>query len=90
MTRSILNKLVVYKQSNGHMTFREAVYDEEGDLALIGATPAFPRALSLNDLEADLEEFMAALDRTVVNEDDLDVDDDVDLDDFDVGGELAN
>ena len=33
---------------------------------------------------------MAALDRTVVNEDDLDVDDDVDLDDFDVDGELAN
>jgi hypothetical protein len=56
----------------------------------MGATPAFPRALSLNDLEADLEEFMAALDRTVVNEDDLDVDDDVDLDDFDVDGELAN
>ena len=38
MTRAILNKLVVYKQSNGYMTFREAVYDEEGDLALIGAT----------------------------------------------------
>lgn len=90
MTRAVLNKLVVYKQSNGHMTFREAVYDEEGTLALMGATPAFPRALSLNDLEADLEEFMAALDRTVVNEDDLDVDDDIDLDEFDVDGELAN
>ena len=90
MTRAVLNKMIVYQQSNGFMTFRDAVYDSEGDLVGIGATPAFPRALSLNDLEADREEFMAALDRTVVNEDDLDVDDDVDLDDFNVDGELAN
>ena len=90
MTRSVLNKLVVYRRSNGHMTFREAIYDEDGDLALIGVTPAFPRALSLNDLEADLEEFTAALDRTVINEDDIEVDDDVELDEFDIDGELAN
>ena len=90
MTRALLNKLVIYKQSNGHMTFREAVYDDEGTLTLMGATPAFPRALSLNDLEADLEEFTAALDRTVINEDDLDVDDDFDLEDFEVDEGLPN
>jgi hypothetical protein len=56
----------------------------------IGSTPAFPRGLSLDDLQADLEEFMAALDRTVVLEDDLDVDEDIDLEDFEVNGELAN
>ena len=33
---------------------------------------------------------MAALDRTVVLEDDLDVDEDIDLEDFEVDGELAN
>ena len=43
MTREILNKLVVYKQSNGHMTFREAVYDDEGDLALMGGNPSLPK-----------------------------------------------
>tara|TARA_R110000850_G_scaffold31532_5_gene86451 strand:- start:668 stop:940 length:273 start_codon:yes stop_codon:yes gene_type:complete len=90
MTRTILNKLVVYRRSNGHITFREALYNEDGDLVLIGITPAYPRGLSLNDLEADLEEFSAALDRTVINEDDIEVDDDVELDDFDIDGELAN
>jgi hypothetical protein len=86
MTRAILNKLVVYKQSNGHMTFREAVYDDEGTLTLMGSTPAFPRGL----LEADLDEFTTALDRTVINEDDLDVDDDFDLEDFEVDEGLPN
>jgi hypothetical protein len=90
MTRTVLNKLVAYRRSNGHMTFREALYDEDGDLVLIGVTPAYPRGLSLNDLEADLEEFTAALDRTIINEDDIEVDDDVELDDFDIEGELAN
>jgi hypothetical protein len=90
MTRTILNKLVVYRRSNGHITFREALYNEDGDLVLIGITPAYPRGLSLNDLEADLEEFSAAFDRTVINEDDIEVDDDVELDDFDIDGELAN
>jgi len=90
MTRALLNKLVIYKQSNGHMTFREAVYDDEGTLTLMGSTPAFPRGLSLDDLEADLDEFTAALDRTVVNEDDLDVDDDFDLEDFEVDEGLPN
>ena len=90
MTRTVLNKLVAYRRSNSHMTFREALYDEDGDLVLIGVTPAYPRGLSLNDLEADLEEFTAALDRTIINEDDIEVDDDVELDDFDIEGELAN
>jgi len=90
MTRAVLNKMIVYQQSNGFMTFRDAVYDAEGDLVGIGSTPAFPRGLSLDDLQADLEEFMAALDRTVVLEDDLDVDEDIDLEDFEVNGELAN
>jgi|TARA_R110000803_G_scaffold2273_1_gene7610 hypothetical protein len=90
MTRTILNKLIVYRRSNGYTTFREALYNEDGDLALIGETPAYPRGLSLNDLEADLEEFSAALDRTVINEDDIDVDDDIELDDFDIDGELPN
>jgi len=58
MTRAVLNKMIVYQQSNGFMTFRDAVYDAEGDLVGIGATPAFPRGLSLDDLQADLEEFM--------------------------------
>jgi hypothetical protein len=90
MTRALLNKLVIYKQSNGHMTFREAVYDDEGTLTLMGETPAFPRGLSLDDLEADLDEFTTALDRTVINEDDLDVDDDFDLEDFEVDEGLPN
>ena len=90
MTRAVLNKMIVYQQSNGFMTLRDAVYDSEGDLVGIGSTPAVPRGLSLDDLQADLEEFMAALDRTVVLEDDLDVDEDIDLEDFEVNGELAN
>ena len=90
MTRAILNKLVVYQQSNGFMTFREGIYGAEGDLEAMGATPAFPRGLSLDDLQKELEEFMAALDRVVVCEDDLDVDDDIDLEDFEVDEELPN
>ena len=43
MTRAVLNKMIVYQQSNGFMTFRDAVYDSEGDLVGIGSTPAFPR-----------------------------------------------
>ena len=90
MTRAVLNKIVVYQQDNGFMTFREAVYDVEGNLVAMGATPAFPRGLSLDDMQADLDEFMAALDRQVICEEDIDVDEDVVLENFDIDGELAN
>lgn len=91
MLRAMLHKLIVYQESNGYMTIREAVYNAEGQLEVLGATPAFPRGLSVDDLQKELEEFMNALDRTVVFEDDLEVDDDdVDLEDFDVDEELPN
>ena len=90
MLRAMLHKLIVYQESNGYMTIREAVYNAEGQLEVMGATPAFPRGLSLDDLQKELEEFMAALDRVIVCEDDIDVDDDVDLEDFDVDEELPN
>ena len=88
--RSALNKLVLYQQSNGFMTIREAVYGSEGDLDLLGGEPAFPRGLSVEDIRADLEEFYAALERPIIQEGEFDMVEQVDLDDFDIDGELPN
>lgn len=90
MLRAMLHKLIVFQESNGYMTIREVVYNADGELEVMGATPAFPRGLSIDDLREELENFIAALDRQVIHADEIDVDDDVDLEDFDVGGELAN
>jgi hypothetical protein len=86
--RSALNKLMLYQQVNGFMTFREAVFNSEGDLELLGDAPAFPRALSLEDMKAELEEFIAALDRPVLYEEDISFIQNYDLEDFDVEGEV--
>lgn len=90
MLRAMLHKLIVYQESNGYMTIREVVYNAEGELEVMGATPAFPRGLSIDDLRDELEQFIAALDRQVIHADEIEVDEDVDLDDFEVDGELAN
>lgn len=90
MLRAMLHKLIVYQEANGYMTIREVVYNAEGELEVMGATPAFPRGLSIDDLRDELEQFIAALDRQVIHADEIEVDEDVDLDDFEVDGELAN
>lgn len=86
--RAGLNKLMLFQQKNGFMTFRETVFNSEGELELLGEGPAFPRALSIEDMKAELEEFIAALDRPVLLEEDLSFIESFDLDDFDVEGEV--
>ena len=74
--RAPLSKIVLFQEANGLFTFREALFDADGDLERLGVTPAFPRGLSVEDVREDLKEFIGAFNRTVIKEEDIEIEPD--------------
>ena len=55
------------------LTFKEAVYDGEGNIERIGISPAFPTGLSVEEIKEDIQEFVKALKRVVIDEENIQI-----------------